>query len=249
MKKVSIIMPMYNMERFIRDAIDSVIAQTYTNWELLITDDCSTDYSVSIVKEYMGKDSRIKLFSTEHNTGSPSEPRNISLSRATGELIAFLDSDDIWLPCKLQDQMNFMEQTGYTFIYSDVERVSVAGIRSGRIEKRKAKTYYQDMLRVNQIPACAALVSRDHIIGVHYKQLPMEDFVFWLDILRKGGMAYNTGFVHVLYRVRPQSRSGSVWNKIKRYWFILRKVEHVSLIRSFAFLFPYLTNGFCRYLK
>ena len=87
MKKVSIIMSMYNMEAFICDAIESVIAQTYTNWELLITDDCSTDHSVEKVKEYAEKDDRIKLFSTHHNTGGPSEPRNISLSQATGELL------------------------------------------------------------------------------------------------------------------------------------------------------------------
>lgn len=249
MKKVSIIMPMYNMEAFICDAIESVIAQTYTNWELLITDDCSTDHSVKIVKEYAEKDDRIKLFSTHHNTGGPSEPRNISLSQATGDLVAFLDSDDMWLPCKLCEQVDFMEKNGYTFIYSNVERVSVDGVRSGRIDKRKVKTCYWNMLKVNQIPAGSAMIVREKIMDVRYRPLPMEDFIFWLDILRKGNVAYNCGRTHALYRVRPGSRSGSVVDKIKEYWFVLRNVEHISFACSVVLMFPYLTNGFIRYLR
>lgn len=249
MKKVSIIMPMYNMEAFICDAIESVIAQTYTNWELLITDDCSTDHSVKIVKEYAEKDDRIKLFSTHHNTGGPSEPRNISLSQATGDLVAFLDSDDMWLPGKLCEQVDFMEKNGYTFIYSNVERVSVDGVRSGRIDKRKVKTCYWNMLKVNQIPAGSAMIVREKIMNVRYRSLPMEDFIFWLDILRKGDVAYNCGRTHALYRVRPGSRSGSVVDKIKEYWFVLRDVEHISFACSVVLMFPYLTNGFIRYLR
>lgn len=242
-------MPLYNVELFIGDAIESVIAQTYTNWELLITDDCSTDHSVDVVKKYMEVDIRIKLFSTKHNTGGPSEPRNISLSQATGELVAFLDSDDMWLPCKLQEQVDFMERTGYAFIYSNVERVAVNGTRSGRIDKRKEKTNYWDMLKVNQIPAGSAIILREKIKDVRYRPLPMEDFIFWLDILRKGGVAYNSGRTHALYRVRPGSRSGSIVDKIKEYWFVLREVEHLSFVRSVALMIPYLANGFFRYLK
>lgn len=181
--------------------------------------------------------------------GGPSEPRNISLSQATGDLVAFLDSDDMWLPCKLCEQVDFMEKNGYTFIYSNVERVSVDGVRSGRIDKRKVKTCYWNMLKVNQIPAGSAMIVREKIMDVRYRPLPMEDFIFWLDILRKGDVAYNCGRTHALYRVRPGSRSGSVVDKIKEYWFVLRNVEHISFACSVVLMFPYLTNGFIRYLR
>ncbi|WP_288208088.1 glycosyltransferase [uncultured Parabacteroides sp.] len=249
MKKVSVIMPMYNMELFVGDAIESVVSQTYPNWELLITDDCSTDNSVNVVKKYMERDKRINLFSTDHNTGSPSEPRNISLSQATGELVAFLDSDDMWLPCKLWEQVEFMEENHYSFIYSDVEKVSCDGRRSNRIDHMKAKTYYKDMLKFCRISNGGALITREMIGEVRYKSIPKEDFGFWLDILRKGGMAYGTGRIHALYRVRPNSRSGCISRRIREQWFILRRVERISLVQSLYFMLPFAYNGLIRYLK
>lgn len=249
MKKVSVIMPMYNVELFVGDAIESVISQTYPDWELLITDDCSTDNSVTVVKKYVENDKRIKLFSTEYNTGSPSEPRNISLSQATGELIAFLDSDDMWLPCKLQEQVDFIEEKHYSFIYSDVEKISCDGCRSNRIDRMKAKTYYKDMLKFCWIPNGGVLITREMIGEVRYKPIPKEDFGFWLDILRKGGMAYGTGRIHSLYRVRPNARSGSICRRIREQWYILRTVERISFVKSIYFMLPFAFNGLIRFLK
>lgn len=107
MNKVSIIMPSYNAAKFIAASIQSVIDQTYRNWELLITDDCSKDDTVKIVEKFIVEDNRIKLFSTGKNSG-PACARNKSLENATGKYIAFLDSDDIWVSNKLETQIKFM---------------------------------------------------------------------------------------------------------------------------------------------
>ena len=117
---VSIIMPSWNTGRFIAESIDSVLKQTYTNWELLIVDDCSTDNTDEIITSY--KDNRIKYFKNEHNSGA-ALTRNKAMREAQGEWIAFLDSDDLWNPEKLEKQINFMKENGYVFSYHDFEKI------------------------------------------------------------------------------------------------------------------------------
>ena len=113
---VSIIMPLYNCEQYIAKSIESVINQTYQDWDLLVVDDCSTDKSVEVVKSF--NDKRIKLLSNEHNSGAALS-RNYALREAKGKWIAFLDSDDTWLPTKLEEQLQFMNENNYSFTYSD----------------------------------------------------------------------------------------------------------------------------------
>lgn len=107
---VSIITPSYNSAAYIAEMIESILAQTYTNWELLITDDCSTDDSVKIIESYATKDSRIKLFRLASNSGA-GIARNKSIEEARGRYIAFCDSDDLWKPQKLEKQVEFMQKT------------------------------------------------------------------------------------------------------------------------------------------
>ena len=103
---ISIIVPCYNSERYIVQSIESVIMQTFQQWEMIIVDDCSTDNSADIIKKYEAKDFRIRYLKTNEPSGSPSIPRNIGIREARGRYIAFLDSDDIWLPKKLEEQLN-----------------------------------------------------------------------------------------------------------------------------------------------
>lgn len=114
---ISIITPCYNAGKFLPETIDSVLNQTFRDWELLIIDDCSSDNSRQIVEEYALKDSRIRYFRTDTPSGSPSYPRNIGIENSNGEYIAFLDADDIWLPDKLDDQIKFMYSNNYEFVY------------------------------------------------------------------------------------------------------------------------------------
>ena len=111
--KVSVITPCYNAGVTIINTIESVIAQTYTDWEMLIVDDSSSDNSADVIKEYASKDSRIKYLRTEKPSGSPALPRNIGIENAVGKYIAFFDADDVWLPDKLQWQVDFLEKNGY----------------------------------------------------------------------------------------------------------------------------------------
>lgn len=145
---VSIIMPSWNTERFIADSIKSVIAQTYTNWELLIVDDCSDDNSEEVILSF--EDTRIKYIKNEKNMGA-ALTRNHGLSEAKGEWIAFLDSDDIWTPDKLQHQIDFMVSNGYSFSYTDYEKIdeesNPLGIHvTGPKKVNKAKMYCYDYI-------------------------------------------------------------------------------------------------------
>ena len=114
---VSIITPTYNSSIFIEETIRSVLNQTYTNWEMLITDDCSSDNTLQIIEAYQAKDERIKVFRLETNSGA-GVARNISIRKASGKFIAFCDSDDKWLPQKLEKQINFLHKNNQSFTYS-----------------------------------------------------------------------------------------------------------------------------------
>ena len=131
---VSIITPCYNSACFVSDTILSVLNQTYQNWELLITDDGSTDASVSIVNSFIAKDNRIYLFKIEN--GGAAIARNSSIKHAKGKYIAFLDSDDLWLPTKLEKQIFFMESNNYTISYTSYQRMTEVG----KVQKEKIST-------------------------------------------------------------------------------------------------------------
>lgn len=117
---VSVIMPSWNTEKFIAESIQSVINQTYTNWELIIVDDCSTDYTDDVVDSF--HDNRIRYYRNEKNLGA-ALTRNKALREARGEWIAFLDSDDLWMPEKLEHQVKFMRENGYSLSYTEYEKI------------------------------------------------------------------------------------------------------------------------------
>ena len=127
---VSIIMPSYNCGRFVEETIRSVQAQTYQNWEIIFVDDCSKDDSVRQVSELREKDSRIKLFQNHCNSGA-AVSRNTALREAKGRWMAFLDSDDLWVPTKLEKQVRFMEENGYAFSYTEYQEMNADGNLTG----------------------------------------------------------------------------------------------------------------------
>ena len=245
---ISVIVPCYNSQDTISEAIHSVISQTIPNWELLICDDCSTDNTVPIVKEFVKQDARIRYFTTGVNTGSPSRPRNLGIERAKGEYIAFLDSDDIWLPNKLEDQLAFMQSHGYDFVYSNYEKMSWEGRRENRIVKAKDASSYRDILKTNEIPCLTVLLGKKLLKDVRFKSIPKEDYACWLDILRKGYTAYNTGKVHAVYREAKQSRSSNKFKMFKEQWYILREVEKIKFFPALYFLAIYAVRGFAKYI-
>ena len=246
---ISIITPCYNSERTIKQTIESVLAQTYPHWEMLIVDDCSTDLSAEIIRTYVNHDSRIKYFKTDHPSCSPSHPRNIGLEQAQGEFVAFLDSDDIWFPMKLEEQISYMEIGHYGFVYSDYEKITWDGKRNQRIIRGKRISSFWDTLESCEIPCLTVLLHKDLIGRSCFNPIPKEDYAFWLERLRKGHKAYNTGKVHALYREAKNSRSGNKFEMFKKQWYILRKVEGVKRIPAAYFMFIFAYKGFLKYRK
>ncbi len=247
---VSVIMPCYNAGLYIEQAIKSVLFQTFQNWELLVIDDCSTDNSVEIIKKYEQQDRRIKYFNTEVTSGSPALPRNIGLDNAKGKYIAFLDSDDVWLPEKLQEQLLFIEKKGYLFVYSNYEKISDVGARKKRYIQVRDCVSYKDILRSCDIPCLTTLIDKRLFKDIRFREVVKEDYVAWLEILKlKNVKAYNTGNIHALYREIPFSRSGGILNRIKNQWYVLRNVERINFILASYYLFYFGMKGLVKYLK
>ncbi|HRS68168.1 MAG TPA: glycosyltransferase, partial [Paludibacteraceae bacterium] len=153
---VSIITPAYNSSKFIEETIQSVLAQTYTDWELLITDDCSTDITLEIVEKYAAQDSRIKFFVLDQNSGAAAA-RNNSLARAQGKYIAFLDSDDLWLPQKLAWQLSYMQEHDCAFSFSDYTLMNEDGVDLNKVIHAPKKINYHHYLR-NTIIGCLTVM-------------------------------------------------------------------------------------------
>lgn len=141
---VSIIMPFYNAADYISESIKSAQAQTYTNWELIIVDDCSTDNTDEVVAAFLG-DQRIRYLKNERNSGA-AVSRNRALRDAKGRWIAFLDSDDLWVSEKLEKQIEFMEKNGYSFSYTNYEEIDMAGQKTGAKITGPKKSQKQECL-------------------------------------------------------------------------------------------------------
>lgn len=247
---VSIITPCYNASSVVEQTIESVLNQSYSNWELLICDDCSTDNTREIVGKYVQKDARIHLYSTPYNTGHPVMPRNISLEYAKGEIIAFLDADDMWLPEMLKVNVDFIMSNGYDIVFSEYEKIDWLGNRKNRIIHYKSKVTYSDMLRVCSIPACITTIAKKSVVGnTRFRDVPIEDYAFWLEIFRKGYVAYNTHTVQGLYRQSPKTRSGNKLSQFVKHWHSLRKVENVGFIPACYYQIYYTFVALKKYLK
>ncbi len=234
-EKVSIIMPNYNCDRFIEETINSVLAQTYCNWELLIVDDCSSDRSIEIINSYCAIDERIKLFVNDTNKGAAAS-RNLALREASGEWIAFLDSDDIWLPQKLEKQISFMNENDFSFSFSKYRQIDEESNRLGiivtgpkKISKKKMKycCCYLGCLTVMYKTATVGLVQIDESIRKR------NDDAMWLQV-RKRADAYFLDDILAEYRVRKGSIShDGKWNLIKYHYMLYRVGNDENPISAF----------------
>ena len=245
---VSVIVACYNSEKTIGAMIESVLSQSYTDWELIITDDGSTDGTPGVIRQYAARDSRIIAMRTDIHYGGPSEARNMGLDRALGQYIAFLDSDDLWLPDKLRVQMDFIEANGYDFVYSYYEKISGGNSRSGRIVATKKMVGYNDILKSNHIPFLTAIIKRSVVGNTRFKDITQEDFCFWLDILKKGVTAHNQCVVTALYRVSKGSRSSNKFKMAHCYWHVIRHHQRTGLALSCRCMVTYAVEGLRKYM-
>jgi teichuronic acid biosynthesis glycosyltransferase TuaG len=246
---VTIIMPCYNSEKFIEIAIKSVINQTYFLWELIVVDDCSTDNSRTIVESYSKIDSRIKLFITEFNSGSPTKPRNLGIEKAQGRFIAFLDSDDIWEPEKLESQMKIFDDDNVVIVFSNYEKICENGFSSKRIIKSPLVIDYKKLLKGNVIACCTCVYDTLKVGKKFFLYQGHEDYAMWLDILRDGFIAKNTNLVSAKYRVRKTSVSSNKLRSIKWVYEIFSNNENFSTYKSIFYTFITMSKSFYKYLK
>ena len=246
---ITVIMPCYNASQFISEAINSVINQTYQNWELIIVDDCSSDDSVEIINQYIKTDNRIKLFSTDQNSGTASVPRNLGIKNAVGDYIAFLDTDDIWLPKKLEKQILLIEKINAVLVYSFYEKINTDGIRNNRVIKSPLEVNYKQLLTGNIIGCLTAIYSVNELGKIYFSTAGHEDYIMWLEILKKGHVAYCIPEVLAFYRVGQSSLSSNKQYVWKWTWNIYRKNEKLSIIKSIYYFSLYAVKAFIKYNK
>ena len=230
---VSVIMPVYNAEGFLEESLQSVLAQTHKDWELLVVDDCSSDNSAAIIRQFAERDSRIRYLKTDKPSGSPTLPRNIGIENAKGKYISFLDSDDAWLPTKLERQMAMFEKyDDMAICFSNYEKMAESGERNNRIIRAPERVTYKQLLLGNVIGCLTAVYDTEKVGKVYFPNHSHEDYIMWLSILKQGYFARNTGTVEALYRVREHSVSSNKLKALSWQWDIYRNVEQIGLLKS-----------------
>lgn len=228
---VTIITPCYNSADFIKHTINSVLGQSYQNWELLVIDDKSKDDTCKIIEEFAQQHNNIRLIKLEQN-GGVSNARNIGLEQAKGKYIAFLDSDDIWQEDKLARQVAYMEEKSLPMTFCAYNRIDEEGkIISRKIEVPLSVNYRQ-LLSHNVIIFSTSLTLRSVIGSTRFKKAGHEDWIFWLDIFRKPFNGYGINEPLVLYRIRKGSVSSNKLKVIGFTWKILRENEKLGLLES-----------------
>jgi len=249
MQLVSIITPCYNSSKFITQTLESVLAQTYKNWEMILIDDCSNDSTVDIINEFIQKDERIKFFSTNENSGSPVNPRNIGIEKAQGRYIAFLDSDDIWLSTKLENQVRLFTNNNVAIVFSFYEKISEDGTRKNRVVVSPNYVSYKQLLKGNCIGCLTAVYDVEKIGKKYFKYIGHEDYEYWLSMLRLGYIANNTNTVEALYRVRINSVSTDKLKSARWTWNIYNKILKLDLGQSIYYFYFYIMKSLGKYLK
>ncbi len=248
---VSIVMPSYNTTNFISETIESVLAQTYTDWELIIVDDCSTDNTDEVVKPYLS-DSRIIYIKNEKNSGAAIS-RNRALREAKGKWIAFLDSDDLWMPEKLQKQIAFMEDNGYDFSYTNYIEIDENSEPNGRSVTGPKKITRHGMYNYCWM-GCLTVMYNAEVVGT----LQIEDikknndYAMWLKVCKKAD-CYLLNETLAEYRKRSGSISNHGYAKLIKWHYILfREAEKKGVLSSLFLTFRNLFWGVwkkIRYVK
>ena len=241
---VSIIVPVYNAERFIKDTIKTVMNQTYENWELLLVDDCSTDKSAKIIKDYQQKDKRIKLFLNSKNSGAAIS-RNKGIEESRGRYIAFLDADDLWEPKKLKKQVAFMQEKDCAFSFTGYEFANSDGKPNGKKVNVPEKLTYRHALRNTIIWTTTVMFDMQKLSkeDVFMPNVKSEDTACWWKVLKKTVQAYGMAEILSYYRRSSGSLSSNKLTALKRTWNLYRNVENLGLIASSYNFFWYVTNA------
>ncbi|HKL07776.1 MAG TPA: glycosyltransferase family 2 protein [Bacteroidales bacterium] len=234
--KVTIITPTYNSEKFIANAINSVMNQSYINWEYLIIDDCSNDKTVLLVSEFVKKDNRIKLIQQSVNQGA-AVARNEGIKRADGKYIAFLDSDDYWHVDKLKIQIEAMENENLNFTFTDYYIKYENKNDALRFNSPLKNVYYKDIIKFNYI-ACSTVMFNQEALGKSY--MPnirnRQDWGLWINLVQKNKRAVNINKYLMYYTIRKDSISSNKFKMIKYHWYIYKSYLKFNYVKALNYL-------------
>lgn len=244
---VSVVMPAYNAERYIGEAIHSVQAQTVSDWELIVVNDCSTDGTAAQIKELAGNDSRIIPVFNDVNRGAAAS-RNLALDMCRGEYVALLDADDRWYPEKLERQLKKAKETGADIIYCSYALMDEQGEKCHRDFIVDETTDFQKMLTRSVMSCSTVLLQRD-ILQVHRfsETIYHEDYALWLTLLQSGCTAAGITDVLADYRMLAGSRSSNKMKNAVNRWKVYREYLHMPLVPSIRAMVGYTINGLIKY--
>lgn len=242
---ISIIIPLYNAEKYIGKAIQSVVDQTYTYWELIIIDDCSTDGSINVVNQY--ELDSIKLIALQENRGA-AYARNEGIKAANGRFIAFLDADDFWDKYKLERQLEFSLHHEYAFTFTGYKYTDEQGVSIGSVNIPERITY-KEALKNTTISTITVLIDLQHIKKeLIYMPLTTtrEDTATWWQILRSGIVAYGMNEPLSYYRRHSKSSSANKIRAVVGTWRMYRNCEKLTLVSSMYYFMFYIYNAIKR---
>lgn len=240
---VSIITPSYNSSKFIEECINSVIFQTYLDWEMIIIDDCSIDNSRDLIIKFAKGNDRIKPIFLDENVGA-AEARNVAIKKSKGKYIAFLDSDDFWKNNKLEKQLDFMSKNDIAFSFTSYQPISENGVEKYSVIGVPKEIDYHSYLK-NTIIGCLTVVIDREKTGEF--QMPnirsSHDMALWLLIMKRGFSAYGLDENLAYYRIVSTSNTSKKWKAAKEVWDVYRKVEKLNIVYSAICFVGYVYNA------
>ncbi len=246
--KVSIVMPLFNAEPFLVETIDSVLSQTFGDWELIVVEDCSTDGSLRLARQYEELDSRIRVYPNAHNLGA-AKSRNAGLGYVTGDFVAFMDADDVWMPEKLERQLGYMRTSRLGMCFTSYETIESDGSHRNYVHVPKVIDY--DGFLKNTVTCSHTIVFDLSQVPLRLLECPdfggtfdfPEDLVVWLQVLKSGVSAGGLDEILAKNRKHGDSRSANKLRAVERTWNAYRKVEKINLVYSAYCLFWQLTHA------
>jgi len=244
---VSIITPVYNSEKFINETATSVFNQTYTNWEWILIDDCSTDKSWYILNKLSERDSRVKIYKNTKNLKS-GITRNLAIKKAEGDYIAFLDSDDLWHKDKLAIQIPFMKENNYFFSHTSYGYIDEKGDKIKSTLHVSIEVSYKQLLKRTEI-SCLTAIYNANKIGKFYmsEHANKQDYALWLKILKSGVKSYGIDQELAYYRQVNNSATSNKYKLILKHILFLKETQSFSTLEALYYTAYWMINGFVRF--
>lgn len=237
---VSIIIPTYNTEKFIKLTIQSVQNQTYKNWEMILVDDASTDETVKIISELAKADNRVKLFQLPNNSGN-GFARNVALKKVTGKYIAYLDADDLWFPMKLEKQIQFLKANNLPFTFSFYDCIDEDGKTLNRRVEAPLNLTYNQLFFCNYVGNLTAIYDAEYfgkiVIEATQKR---QDWRLWLTIVKQIKETKPVPESLAFYRIRKDSISSSKFKLIKHNFGVYRDFHRFNFVSSVFLMIRFL---------